>query len=151
MKLPGSLRKQLSRRRVYIQLLAILITFFKRALKMVKIKKLNINMDYGDNDCARLGIMKGIIEGTRGYIKAKHKNVHIRFTPHFNKKKLDLQAELEINLTGARIIKQMTTILIYSLKKKEVRRFILEFILHKFGLGSKKRKEKRKRYGKKQN
>jgi metal-sulfur cluster biosynthetic enzyme len=142
MKIPSSVRKHLSRRRVYIQILAILLKLIKRIFLMVKFKKVYINMDYGDSDCARTGMLKGAVETVRGYLKARHKNIEINFTPHFNDKKLDVTAEVEVNITGFRVLKQLIMISIYSLKKTEVKKFLYELISKKISKKfSKKKKE----------
>ena len=57
--------------------------------------------------------------------------MEINLTPHFNEKKLDISADMEVNVTIFRILKQLFLISIYSLKKSEVRSFLYEFLFGK--------------------
>lgn len=127
MKIPAGIRRHLLRRRVYLQVIAIVVEFLRRLFSTLRLRQLDLNLTYGDGDPARTGMVKGISEALAGLARSRSKAVRIHLSPRFGSKELTADAEIEIRLRPVTVLSAMIRTGISALRKPALRQFVLQY------------------------
>lgn len=128
MKIPAPLRRHLLRRRAYLQLFALLVELLRRLAATVRLRRLDLDLCYGDNDPARCGMLKGLAEALGGLARSRSRAIRLHFSPRFGERTLAAEAELEIGLRPISLVHALLRTLISAFGKKQLRRLLVQIL-----------------------
>lgn len=122
MKLGALLATHLKRRRAYLQALALLLLAARRALRIVRFRRLRLDLALGTGDPASTGLAKGAAEAVAGFARAKGAPVTLRMRPVFGNYALDVAGEAELSVAPIALLRLLAAVAWGALRKRELRR-----------------------------